>query len=156
MKNASSGTNTVLRNLNFKPSDIIIFFATVYNAVEQTLISLMETTPVQARRVDYTFPIRHDEIVERFLAVVRKAKSEGLNVRAAIFDTIVSVPGVRFPFEKLVKACKDEAVLSIIDGAHGIGHIPLNLGELSPDFFVSNCHKFVVQLLALRFIFNNN
>lgn len=141
VKNASTGTNTVLRNLDYKPGDVIIYFATLYNAMEQALASLMETTPVQLRKVDYTFPITHDEIVKRFLAVVRKTKEEGLNARAAIFDTIVSVPGVRFPFERLVKACKEESVLSIIDGAHGIGQIPLNLGELSPDFFITNCYK---------------
>jgi selenocysteine lyase/cysteine desulfurase len=143
VKNASTGTNTVLRNLDYKPGDVIVYFATVYNAVEQALASLVETTPVQLRKVDYTFPITHDEIVKRFLVVVRKAKQEeGLNVRAAIFDTIVSVPGARFPFERLVKACKEESVLSIIDGAHGIGQISLNLGELSPDFLVTNCYKY--------------
>ena len=76
--------------------------------------------------------------------MVKQTKSEGLNVRAAIFETIVSVPGVRFPFEKLIKACKEESILSVIDGAHGVGQIPLNLGELSPDFFVSNCYKYVI------------
>lgn len=104
----------------------------------------MEAAPVQIRKVDYTFPITHDEIVRRFLNVVRQTKTEGLNVRAAIFDTIVSIPGVRFPFEKLIKACKEESVLSVIDGAHGVGQIPLNLDDLSPDFFVSNCHKYVI------------
>lgn len=147
MKNASTGINTVLRNLEFKQGDVIVYFATVYNAVEQALESLTESTPVQIRRVDYTFPISHDEIVRRFLNVVKQTKSEGLNVRAAIFDTIVSIPGVRFPFEKLIKACKEESILSVIDGAHGVGHIPLNLGDLSPDFFVSNCHKYVVLSL---------
>lgn len=144
VKNASTGINTVLRNLEFKQGDVIVYFATVYNAVEQALESLVETTPVQTRRVDYTFPISHDEIVRRFLNVVKQTKSEGLNVRAAIFETIVSVPGVRFPFEKLIKACKEESILSVIDGAHGVGQIPLNLGELSPDFFVSNCYKYVI------------
>lgn len=158
VKNASTGINTVLRNLDFKQGDVIVFFATVYNAVEQTLESLMESTPVQTRKVDYTFPITHDEIVRRFLKVVKQTKSEGLNVRAAIFDTIVSVPGVRFPFEKLIKACKEESVLSVIDGAHGVGQIPLNLGDLSPDFFVSNCHKYVIFNISetLLYMYRND
>lgn len=105
------------------------------------MVSLQETTPVQARKVEYALPLTHDEIVQRFLDVVNKARAEGLKVRAAVFETITSVPGVRFPFEKLTRICKDEGILSVIDGAHGVGQIPLNLGELDPDFFVSNCHK---------------
>lgn len=143
LTNTSLGMDTIIRNLDFKSNDAIIVFATVYYSVGNTLSSIQEMNPVQTRKVEYTFPISHDEILHKFFEVLRKARSDGLNVRATILDTIVSTPGVRFPFERLVKACKDEGILSIVDGAHGVGHIPLNLGEMSPDFFVSNCHKWL-------------
>jgi len=48
------------------------------------------------------------------------------------------------PWEELVVACQEMNVLSLIDGAHGIGQIELShLGEIGPDFFVSNCHKWL-------------
>ncbi|KAL1978720.1 hypothetical protein VTN31DRAFT_1579 [Thermomyces dupontii] len=143
VKNATTGVNIVLRNLQYEPGDVVIYFATVYGAVLKTLLSLQETTPLQTRKVEYALPLTHDEIVQRFLEVANKARAEGLKVRAAVFDTIVSVPGVRFPFEKLTRACKDEGILSVIDGAHGVGQIPINLSDLDPDFFVSNCHKWL-------------
>jgi PERQ amino acid-rich with GYF domain-containing protein len=151
VKNATTGVNTVLRNLDFKPEDAIIYFDTVYGAVEYGIISLMESTPVQACKVPYQFPISHEELVARFRQVVSSAKGEGLNVRVAVFDTIVSVPGVRFPFERLIEVCREEGVLSLVDGAHGIGHIPLDLGKLQPDFFTSNCHKYVCPFLTSFF-----
>lgn len=141
VKNASTGVNTVLRNLVFNEGDVIVYFATIYGAMEKTIISISETTPVRGLKVEYEFPISHDELVKRFRDVVVGAKQKGLNVRLAVFDTIVSMPGVRFPFEKLVEACREEGILSLIDGAHAIGQIQLNLAQLDPDFFVSNCHK---------------
>ncbi|OAL72432.1 hypothetical protein A7D00_3432 [Trichophyton violaceum] len=143
VKNATTGVNTVLRNLVYHPGDIIVYFSTVYGAVEKLIASLAETTPVRARKVNYEFPISHDELVQRFMDTVTKARSEGLNVRIAVFDTIVSSPGIRLPFEKLTEVCRKEGILSCIDGAHGVGQIPLDLGKLDPDFFVSNCHKWL-------------
>jgi selenocysteine lyase/cysteine desulfurase len=141
VKNASTGVNTVLRNLVFEQGDVLVYFDTVYGAVEKTLVSLVETTPLKLRKVEYQLPISHEELVRKFLEVVAKAKEEGLKVRVAVFDTIVSMPGVRFPFERLIEKCRAEGVLSVVDGAHGIGQIPLDLGVLQPDFFTSNCHK---------------
>ncbi|DAA78683.1 TPA_exp: Uncharacterized protein A8136_2468 [Trichophyton benhamiae CBS 112371] len=143
VKNATTGVNTVLRNLVYQPGDVIVYFSTVYGAVEKLIASLAETTPVRARKVKYEFPISHDKLVQRFMDTVTKARSEGLNVKIAVFDTIVSSPGIRLPFEKLTEVCRKEGILSCIDGAHGVGQIPLDLGKLDPDFFVSNCHKWL-------------
>ncbi|KAG5294526.1 aminotransferase family protein (LolT) [Histoplasma ohiense] len=143
IKNATTGVNIVLRNLQYVPGDVIVYFDTVYAACEKTIAWLMESTPVQARKVPYSFPTTHEEIMKRFGEVVKQLRSEGLNVRVALFDTIVSNPGVRFPFEELVAECRKEGILSCVDGAHGVGHIPLDLGKLDADFFVSNCHKWL-------------
>ncbi|KAE8393667.1 pyridoxal phosphate-dependent transferase [Aspergillus alliaceus] len=143
VKNATTGVSTVLRNLIFQPNDALIYFDTTYGAVEHGLVSLTESTPLQTRKVEYQLPISHDELVTRFRDVVTKTRNEGLTVRVAVFDTIVSMPGVRFPFETLTEVCRGEGILSLIDGAHGIGHIPLDLGALRPDFFTSNLHKWL-------------
>ncbi|CEL07316.1 hypothetical protein ASPCAL10476 [Aspergillus calidoustus] len=143
VKNATTGVATVLQNLPFESNDVIIHFETVYGAVEKGIASLVESRPVQIRKVHYEMPISHEELVERFLDVVKTAQREGLNVKVAIFDVITSLPAVRFPFERLTQVCREEGILSLIDGAHGIGQIPLDLGQLQPDFFASNCHKWL-------------
>ncbi|KAK2746792.1 hypothetical protein FQN57_002834 [Myotisia sp. PD_48] len=144
VKNATTGVCTILTNLEYQPGDIIIYFSGVYGAVEKTLTYLAETTPLRARKVEYTFPISHAEIVQKFEELVRKVREEEkLNVKLAVFDIVSSQPGVRAPFEKLVQVCKREGILSCIDGAHGIGHVPLDMSALDPDFFVSNCHKWL-------------
>lgn len=40
--------------------------------------------------------------------------------------------------------CKKLGIMSLIDGAHDIGQIDLtHLGEIEPDFMISNCYKYV-------------
>lgn len=142
VKNATSGVATVLYNLNFQPGEALIYFEPVYGAVEKGIVSLQEHGPLQSRKVSFEYPISDTELERRFLEVVHRTRDEGLSVRAAVFDSIVSNPGVRFPFERIVDICREEGILSVIDGAHGIGQIRLNMEELQPDFFVSNCHKY--------------
>jgi selenocysteine lyase/cysteine desulfurase len=140
--NATTGVNTVLRNLVFKPKEKILYFATIYGACEKTIDYLVETTPVEAVKIQYTYPVSDDWLVDEFRRVVAQEQEAGYTIKIAIFDTIVSLPGVRMPFERLTEACKQLGVLSCVDGAHGVGHISLDLGKLDCDFFVSNCHKY--------------
>ncbi len=55
----------------------------------------------------------------------------------AVIDGISSTPGCVFPWEALVELCKKYNIISLIDGAHCIGQIPLNLAKADPDFFVT-------------------
>ena len=63
----------MLRNLVYVPGDVIVYFATAYSTCEKAIESLVETTPVHVRRVAYEFPISYEEIVKRFLDMVRQA-----------------------------------------------------------------------------------
>lgn len=143
LPNTTTGINTVLRSLRFDPGDRIVYFSTIYGACEKTIEYIAETTPAEGVKVEYTYPVSDGEMVRRFEEVLAREKKAGNTVRIALFDTVASLPGVRMPFERLTEVCRTEGVLSLIDGAHGVGHLPLDLGTLQPDFFVSNCHKFV-------------
>ncbi|KAL8895659.1 MAG: hypothetical protein Q9207_008074 [Kuettlingeria erythrocarpa] len=141
LPNATTGVNTVLRSLIFKEDDVIVYFSTIYGACEKTVKYIKETTPVQSVKIEVTYPIGDDDLVLLFNEKIKQLKSEGKRPKLAIFDTVSSLPGVRVPWERLVDVCKREAVLSMVDGAHGVGHLDLQLGIVQPDFFVSNCHK---------------
>lgn len=140
--NATTGINTVLRNLKWEEGDVIVHFSTIYGACEKTIASIGEMTPLVPRSILLEYPVEDADILRSFREVVKKVRDEGGNVKIAMFDTVLTFPGARMPWEELVNACKELGVLSLIDGAHGIGHIDLtHLGSVNPDFFVSNCHK---------------
>jgi len=141
--NATTAINVVLRSLKFEKGDVILHLSSVYGSVEKTIEYLRETTKVDRISLPVQYPIDDEALVSSFQQAIRGAKSEGFNVRIASFDTISSLPGVRVPWERLVGVCRAEGVLSMIDGAHGIGQTELDLPNVTPDFFTSNCHKYV-------------
>ncbi|KAL7935766.1 PLP-dependent transferase [Trichoderma chlorosporum] len=150
--NATTALNTVLRNLKYEPGDMIAYIEGTYGAIEKTVDYLVETTPVESVRVPFD-PTKDDDdtLLRAFRSVLQEHQGR---IRLAIFDTIMSMPGLRMPFERLAEACREFGVLSAIDGAHGIGMIDLDLEKLGADFLTTNCHKwlFVPHTCAILYV----
>jgi selenocysteine lyase/cysteine desulfurase len=125
--------------------DEILYFSTIYGGCGKTVDFIVDSNRglVGSREVGIEYPIEDEEIVRRFREAVGECEKAGKRARIAIFDVVTSMPGVRFPFEETIKVCKEFGVLSLVDGAQGVGMVDLNLGDLEPDFFVSNCHKWL-------------
>jgi selenocysteine lyase/cysteine desulfurase len=145
--NATTGVNTVLRNLVWNPDghDEILFFDTIYAGCGKTILYVCETSQglVNPRQIKLHYPCPDADVVAAFHAAVDASLAEGKRPRICLFDVVSSTPGVRFPWEDLTAACRERGVLSLVDGAQGVGMVSLDLGAADPDFFVSNCHKWL-------------
>ena len=146
---ATIGLNEVLRGLTWEEGDVIVVFETVYGALEKTVEYVCKINKgLEMEKVTIAWPIGDDDLLRSFEDLVQGVQINGIGkrrVRLAIFDTVCSMPGVRMPWERLVAKCKELGVLSLVDAAHGIGMFPLDhLGEVKPDFFVSNLHKYTI------------
>ena len=141
--NATTAIDVVLHNLSFNKGDVVLHMSTLYGSVGKMLEYMNETRGVESVNVAVDYPINDDALISKFQMAIKRVKfgKWRRRVRIAIFDTISSLPGVRVPWERLVEVCREEGVLSLVDGAHGVGHIDLGLSKVQPDFFTSNCHK---------------
>ncbi|KAL7946950.1 PLP-dependent transferase [Trichoderma barbatum] len=150
--NATTALNTVLRNLKYHPGDMIAYVQGTYGAIEKTVDYPVESTPVDSVRVPFDPTTDDDDtLVEAFRSVLQEHQGR---IRVAIFDTVMSMPGLRMPFERLAQICREFGVLSAIDGAHGIGLIDLDVEKLGADFLTTNCHKwlFVPHTCAILYV----
>ncbi|KAI1463829.1 PLP-dependent transferase [Daldinia caldariorum] len=145
--NATAGVNTVLRNIDWDDDckDEILYFSTIYGSCGKTIDYLVDSGRgrISSREVRITYPCEDHEIISSFVDAVEDSKREGKRAKLCLFDTVSSLPGVRFPFEAIAKTCKEKGILSLVDGAQGAGMLHFDLEALDPDFFVSNCHKWL-------------
>ncbi|KAI0403564.1 pyridoxal phosphate-dependent transferase [Xylaria palmicola] len=158
LTNTTTGIFTVLYNQEFQDGDVVVTLSTTYGAIDHALTSLAEARPIRTRKVEFELPPVGQSIMSRFEDTVAQIKAEGLRPRLAILETIVSIPAVRMPFEDLVRVCRREGIMSLVDGAHSVGQFEVNLEELQPDFFVADCHKwlFVPRPCAVLYVAKRN
>ena len=75
--NASTAFDTVLRNLVFKPSEVIICFATIYGSFENTVQYITETTPAEVEKIHYLHPVSDKYVCDAFEATISSLRSKG-------------------------------------------------------------------------------
>jgi isopenicillin-N epimerase len=63
--------------------------------------------------------------------------------RVLFISHITSPTGIRLPVEELCKRARERGIITIIDGSHSPGHIPLDLATLGCDIYTANCHKWM-------------
>ena len=138
VENATSGVNTVLRSLQFAPGDEILVPDHAYQACRNTIDFVAQRWSAKVVTVNIPFPINDpQQAVDAIMGGVTD------QTRLAMIDTVTSPTGLLMPFEQLVSMLEGRGVEVMLDAAHGIGMVPLNLNELGASYTTSNCHKWL-------------
>lgn len=119
---------------------MIVYLDISYRSNVNTIEYILETTEAESAKVEFTLPCSDTEILAAFRNTILAQKGRA---KLVIFDTIASLPAVRLPFEEMASISRELGVMTLVDAAHGIGHLPLDIKALDPDFFTSNCHKWL-------------
>ncbi|PPQ68536.1 hypothetical protein CVT25_005458 [Psilocybe cyanescens] len=158
--NISTGINTVLNNFQWSAQDTIVYTDSVFDSV---LLSINRVQAPQKSVFKLPYPLSHVVILEEFRKHLRSVKLGGGKV-LAIFETMMPLPGIILPWKEMVQICREEAVWSVVDGAHSIGHeLDLDLTSADPDFWMTYSCRTVANGFSQRkgalcsmFLYGNN
>ena len=139
VENASNGVNAVLQSLarHAPPGMKFLYLNTAYYMVKMVM-SYVE--PDNRLQVNVSQPVSDAAVLAAVRAALEANKG---NVYAASFSHIVSVPGVILPVKALAALCREYGVFSLIDGAHALGHIPVDVVDIGADAWLGNAHKWL-------------
>jgi isopenicillin-N epimerase len=145
--NATAGVNAVLRSLDLAPGDEIVITSLAYNAVAMAARYVAERTGARLVNVVIPLPLTDAGVV---LEAVRAAL--GPRTRLAAFDHIASMSALTLPVVELTALAKQAGARVLIDGAHAPGQVPLDVPAIGADWYVGNCHKWLMAPRGAGFL----
>lgn len=147
--NATSGIYAILASLDLKPGDEILLHSHIYGAVLKTARHVAARTGAVIVSPPLPFPHPTNEGLVAAITGGISAKT-----RIAILDHIASPSALIFPVAEIAKICREADVLLLVDGAHGPANVPIDLKTLGVDFYVGNCHKWLMAPKGAGFLWS--
>jgi isopenicillin-N epimerase len=77
----------------------------------------------------------------------------GPRTRVLFFSGIISPTGWIMPVRDICRAARAKGVLTVVDGAHMHGQIPVRISELECDFFTGSPHKWMFAPAGCGFLY---
>jgi isopenicillin-N epimerase len=145
--NATAGCNAVLRSLSFAPGDEILITNLAYNAVKQAVRYVAERSGAAVVEAEVPLPLPGMSAV-----VDAVATRLGPRTRLAIFDHIASHSALVLPVAALARLARATGARVLVDGAHAAGQVPLDLAATGADWYVGNCHKWLMAPRGCGFL----
>lgn len=136
--NATAGLNIALRSLRLRDGDEILTTDHEYGAVNRLLEFVSAKTGAGVRRHRVRLPYETDEaFAEAFLA------EASARTKAIVISHITSPTSLIFPVELICRRAREAGILTIVDGAHAPGQLPLDLDAIGADIYSGNFHKWL-------------
>jgi isopenicillin-N epimerase len=146
--NATVGLNTVARSLELRPGDEVLSTDHEYGALDRTWRFLCAKHDAKYLRQPVPVPIGSAaDVVETVWAGVTD------RTRVLFISHLTSPTAITFPIKPLIDRARERSLLTIVDGAHAVGQIDLDLHALGADFYSSNCHKWLMSPKGSAFLY---
>lgn len=146
--NTTHGINIVARSLHLSPGDEILTSDHEYGAMDRTWRFLNKKSGAIYKQHRVALPVDDpDEFVDAFFSDV------GPRTRVIFLSHITSPTAIIFPIREICHRARELGILTVIDGAHAPGQIPLDLDDLQADFYSGNFHKWLCAPKGAAFLF---
>ncbi|MCP4154551.1 MAG: aminotransferase class V-fold PLP-dependent enzyme [bacterium] len=146
--NTTTGINTIVRSLNLQPNDEILTTDHEYGACDNAWEFICQSSKAKYKKIHIPLPFTSNEdFITSFTNHITP------NTKVIYLSHISSTTALIFPVEEICRIAREKGIITVIDGAHAPGQLPLNLNKIDSDFYVGNCHKWLCAPKGCAFLY---
>ncbi len=145
--NATTALNIIAHSINLQSGDEVLSTDLEYGAMDRMWQIVCKRKAANYRRAKTYFPLRDEQFVKDFFENVYP------NTKIIFLSHITSSTALLLPVKQIVNKAKSLGIITVIDGAHVPGQLPIDLSDLAADFYSGNCHKWLFAPKGAAFLY---
>ena len=136
--NCTEAMSFIAHGLDLKSGDEVVMTDQEHGGGSSCWRVKAARTGIVVREVEIPItPKEPGELIDRLISAI------GPRTRVLSFSGITSPTGLILPTQEICQAARDKGVITVVDGAHMDGQIPVNLHKLGCDYFAGSPHKWM-------------
>ncbi len=148
VSNPTYAINILAKSINLQSGDEILTTDLEYGAMDKTWEYYGKQKGFNYIKQKISLPLTDKEY---FIHEFFKGYSD--RTKAIFISQITSSTGLIFPVKEICEEAKNRGLITIVDGAHVPGHIPLDLNDLKVDYYTGACHKWMMAPKGCSFLY---
>ena len=146
--NPTTAINMVTRTLHLGAGDEVVSTDHEYGAMFRTWTRVCRDSDSTYIRVHIPLPLTTaEDYIERVWSAVTP------RTRVLFLDRLTSSTALILPVDELCRRARAAGIISIVDGAHVPGHIPLDVAAIGCDIFTGAIHKWMCAPKGCSFLY---
>ena len=146
-RNASESLQIAQMGIDLKPGDEVITTEQDYPRMLTTWDQREKRDKIKVTRLDFPCPTTQADLLRRFEAAITP------QTKVLHFCHITNQSGQLFPVRELSSMARRQGIITIVDGAHALGHFPFKLSDLAMDYYGVSLHKWLLAPLGTGLLY---
>jgi isopenicillin-N epimerase len=146
-RNASESLQIAQMGLDLKPGDEIVSTVQDYGRMLTTWDQRVRREKIKVSLIDFPCPTTQSDLLQRLTAAITP------QTKVLHFCHITNQSGQLFPVRDLARMARQRGIITVVDGAHAMGHFPYKLRDLEMDYYGVSLHKWLLAPLGTGLLY---
>jgi len=135
---ATEAMSMIAAGLDLKAGDEVLMTNEEHPSGREPWLRRAKRDGIQVREVKIPLPAASAaQLADLVISAI------GPRTRVLSFSGILTAPGLIMPVREICTAARAKGVITVVDGAHMNGQIPVNLSQLNCDYYAGSPHKWM-------------